>query len=120
MSAHLLRPGQPVFASGDGVSSGTEAEWAEAGRNYVAYTGRFFLDDSKAEPLLLHEMRVSNIPKLVGDTQRRTVFITEEEDGTYLNLGVSRESLVMGEMRVIKVRWKRMEDNHAKAPPARL
>jgi hypothetical protein len=120
MSAQLRRPGQPNFATGDGISSATEAEWAEVGRNYVAYTGRFFLDESKAEPLLLHEMRYSNIPRLVGDIQRRTVEVTDEEGGSYLNLGVKGESSVMGEMRVVKVRWKRMEDNKEKTPPSRL
>lgn len=119
MSAQLLRPGQPHFASGDGISSATEAEWADVGRNFVAYTGRFFLDENKAEPLLLHEMRVSNIPRLVGDVQRRTVRITEEGE-RYLHLGVKGESLVMGEMRVIAVKWKRMPENQLKTPPARL
>jgi hypothetical protein len=96
MSAHLCPPGQPTFASGDGISSATEGEWAEVGRNYVAYTGMFFLDETKAESLLLHEMRVSNIPRLVGDIQRRTVEITEEEDGKYLSLGVKGRARTWG------------------------
>ncbi|KAF2748665.1 hypothetical protein M011DRAFT_476061 [Sporormia fimetaria CBS 119925] len=120
MSAHLRRPGQPRFASGDGISSATEAEWADVGRNYVAYAGRFFLDERKAEPLLLHEMRVSNIPRLVGDVQRRTVEMTMEDGVHYLHLGIKGESMVNGEMRIVKLKWKRMPDNHMTPPPPKL
>ncbi|KAJ4369815.1 hypothetical protein N0V83_005579 [Neocucurbitaria cava] len=124
MSAQLLRPGQPPFAHGDGITSGTDAEWASVGKNFVAYSGRFWLDErggSKGEePLLLHEMSVSNLPKLVGQVQRRTVRVSEEEGGVrYLHLGVDRME-VEGEMRVVEVLWRRREYNAAAQVPAKL
>ncbi|PVH69708.1 hypothetical protein DL98DRAFT_661541 [Cadophora sp. DSE1049] len=122
MSAQLRRPGQPHFATGDGITSGTDSEWAEVGRNYVAYTGCFFLDEtggSEGEPMLLHEMRYSNIPRLVGDVQRRLVEIKDESDGRYLYLGV-KEIFLGGEKRVVRVKWKRMEQNSEENLPVKL
>lgn len=46
MSAHLLRPGQGQFERGG--RSGNDEEWAQAGRNYIAYTGKFYLDEKGA------------------------------------------------------------------------
>lgn len=65
-------------------------------------------------------MRVSNIPKLVGNMQRRTVEIREEGGEKYLHLGVSRPTLVEGEMRILRLVWKRMGDNAGARVPARL
>ena len=39
---HLLRPGQDQFAN-DGIE-GSEEEWAQVGRNYLAYARQFYLD----------------------------------------------------------------------------
>lgn len=123
MSAQLLRPGQPAFKQGDGISSGTASEWAEVGRNFVAYSGRFWLDEaggSRGEPLLLHEMSVSNLPKLIGQVQRRTVNVECGQDGVrYLNLGVER-MLVDGEVRVVRAKWRRMNNNGGVRPPPKL
>ena len=71
------------------------------------------------EALLLHEMAVSNLPKLVGQVQRRTVRLSEEEGVRYLNLGVYRME-VEGEIRVVKVTWRRMGDNSGAEVPAKL
>jgi hypothetical protein len=121
MSAQLRRPGQPNFGPGsDGVSVATDAEWAGVGKNYVAYTGRFFLDESGDEVFLNHEMRYSNLPNLNGDVQRRLVTITDEADGRFLNLGVKGEMDIGGEKRIVKVKWKRMEQNDQTKPPAKL
>lgn len=103
------------------LASGTDAEWAAVGKNFVAYSGRFWLDEtggSQGEPLLLHEMSVSNLPRLVGQVQRRTVFMSVEDGVRYLHLGVKRME-VEGEIREVKVKWRRFEDNAGKAP-ARL
>lgn len=75
MSAQLQTPGVVDFDP-----PGTESEWAEVGKRYVAYTGRFFLDE-KADsdgPILVHEMRNSNLPRLFGDRQRRLCEIKDE------------------------------------------
>ena len=119
MSAQLLTPGQKPF--GEDRSGGTDADWAQVGRNYVAYTGHFFLDekgDSQGRPVLMHHMRTSSLPYLIGDTQRRMVKITEESDGRYLNLGVEQPTEMKGEKRVTVVRWRRLPDNSkATTPP---
>ncbi|KIW00567.1 uncharacterized protein PV09_07921 [Verruconis gallopava] len=115
MSAQLLTPGQPKFDT----AKGSEAEWARAGKNYVAYTGPFYLDEEgdDAGPLLLHHMRTSSLPYLVGDTQRRLVAIRDEPDGTYLVLSLKGTMKVAGQDRLIRVRWRRLPDNQATAPP---
>ena len=118
MSAQLLTPGQKPFD--EDRYGGTDADWARVGRSYVGYTGHFFLDeqgDSKGRPILMHHMRTSSLPFLIGDTQRRMVRITEESDGRYLNLGLEEPTMMRGEKRVTVVRWRRMPDNSKATTP---
>ncbi|KAK5313674.1 hypothetical protein LTR70_007515 [Exophiala xenobiotica] len=117
MSAQLLTR-QKTFSR----YSGTEDDWAQAGKNYVAYTGQFYLDEQgdKQGPVLMHHMRTSNLPELVGDTQRRLCKIQDESDGKYLYLSLGETRKVFGEDRMIRVRWRRMPDNQATKPPAKL
>jgi hypothetical protein len=121
MSAQLLSPGQKPF--NEDRSGGPEAEWATFGRRSVGYTGQFFLDekgDEQRRPILMHHMRVSSSPSLLGDTQRRMVRITEESDGRYLNLGLESPIEMKGEKRVVVVRWRRMPNNsQGTTPPAK-
>lgn len=122
MSAQLHRPGQPQFAAGDGITMGTDSEWAEVGRNALTYSGRFFVNEiggSEGETILLHEMRYSNLPKLVGDVQRRLVEIKDESNGRYLYLGV-KQLVLGGEKRVFRLRWKRMEQNDENDLPKKV
>lgn len=114
MSAQLQTPGVLKFNL-----PGTESDWAEVGRNYISYTGRFFLDekgDSKG-PILVHEMRNSNLPRLNGDRQRRLCEIKEESDGKYLYLSVSGAMKMDGEDRIPLVRWKRLAYNDEPREP---
>ncbi|KAJ9662042.1 hypothetical protein H2198_001584 [Neophaeococcomyces mojaviensis] len=114
MSAQLMTPGQKPFAS-----PGSNEDWAQAGKNYVAYTGQFYLDEAGDEsgPVLMHHMKTSNLPYLVGDTQRRLVKIVDEDDGKYLVLSLGSPMEVFGEPRMIRVRWRRMSENKATKPP---
>lgn len=48
MSAQLLRPNKVQFVRGG--RDGTDEEWAQVGKNYIAYTGRFYLNESGEEP----------------------------------------------------------------------
>jgi len=115
MSAQLQTPGVPNFNL-----PGTEAEWAAVGKNYIAYTGHFWLDEKgdEAGPLLVHEMRNSNMPRLVGDRQRRLLEIKEEQDGRYLYLSVKEPMDMNGEMRVPYVRWRRLPLNQEIREPS--
>lgn len=114
MSAQLQTPGVPKFEP-----PGTDTDWAEVGRRYVAYTGRFFLDEpGDAEgPILVHEMRNSNLPRLMGDRQRRLCEIRDEGDGRYLYLSVNTPIRMGGEQRIPYVRWKRLEGNLETSEP---
>jgi 3-hydroxyacyl-CoA dehydrogenase len=119
MSAQLQKPGQPQFAVND-LNGGTTQELVEAGRNYLAYTGPFYLDenqDSASPPVLKHHMTNSSFPNWLGNTQRRLMQIIEEGGDRFLTLGPEAASLVEGEMRVAQLRWRRLQDNQASAPP---
>lgn len=116
MSAQLQTQGQKPFVR----MEGTEEEWAQAGKSYVAYTGRFFLDeggDEKGRPILKHEMRDSNIPFLRGDVQRRIVKIEQRAGARYLVLSLDEPTQRYGEDRLIRVTWRRLQDNQAVSPP---
>jgi hypothetical protein len=115
MSAHLLRPGQGQFVKGG--RDGSDEEWAQVGRNYIAYTGRFYLNENGEEPVLVHSMQVSNLPSLLGDRQRRLVSITDEEGGRFLNLAPDSATLAKMGCKSMKARWRRLPDNLATSPP---
>src|SRR5258707_11531019 len=63
MSAQLQRPQRPPFAEGD-LLRATPEEYAAAGSSYIAYSGRFFVDEAKKS--LSHEMAVSFFPNWVA------------------------------------------------------
>jgi hypothetical protein len=90
------------------------------GKNYIAYTGHFWLDENGDHhgPLLVHEMRNSNMPRLVGDRQRRLIKIQDESDGRYLILSTADPIQMGNEGRIPLVRWRRLEDNQAKREPS--
>ena len=116
MSAQLQTPGVPKFEP-----PGEDTDWAKVGRNYVAYTGRFFLDEEGDDkgPLLVHEMRNSSLPRLFGDRQRRLCKIKDEEGGRFLYLKPPGLLKFGDEERLAVVRWRRLEDNQEKREPAR-
>lgn len=115
MSAQLQTPGVSE------PKTNTDGEWAAIGKNYIAYTGRYFLDETGDDQgiLLVHEMRNSNMPRLVGDRQRRLCEIKDESDGRYLYLRVGEPIKLGGEDRLAVVRWKRLEDNQETREPAK-
>jgi hypothetical protein len=118
MSAQLLTPGQKSFGETQ-IGAGTDAEWATVGKRYLAYTGKFYLDergDEKGRPILMHNMRIANLPYLIGDTQRRVMEIVEESDGKYLVLSLDNPVTWYGVPRMIRVRWRRLTDNQASTP----
>jgi hypothetical protein len=59
---------------------GSPEEYVAAGSSYIAYSGRFFVDEAKRS--LSHEMAVSFFPNWVGQRQVRLV----EVDGERLQL----------------------------------
>ncbi|KAK3052695.1 hypothetical protein LTR09_006177 [Extremus antarcticus] len=110
MSAQLQTPGLKQDAS-----------LADIGSHYIAYTGHFWLDESGDHhgPLLVHEMRNSNLPRIIGDRQRRLIQIKDEEGGRFLILSTADPIDMAGTMRIPLVRWRRLEENLATREPER-
>jgi hypothetical protein len=63
MSAQLQRPERSLFAEGN-LARATPDEFAAAASSYIAYWGRFFIDED--ENTLSHEMAVSFFPNRCG------------------------------------------------------
>ena len=72
MSAQLMHPGRPKFASGDWFR-GTDQEFKEEALGYIAYSGPFHTDEAKQT--LTHSMSVSLFPNWLRQTQPRVVKI---------------------------------------------
>ena len=80
MSAQIMRPGRPKFASGDWLS-GTPEEYREQSTGYIAYTGRFETDEHRN--VVKHHVVVSLFPNWEGLVQVRTARI--ESDRLFLS-----------------------------------
>jgi hypothetical protein len=71
MSATLMRPDRPPFASGDRLR-GTPEEVRLASEGFLAYCGTYDLDASKG--LIVHHVTAADFPNIVGtDLVRRFV-----------------------------------------------
>jgi hypothetical protein len=71
MSATLMRPDRPPFASGDRLR-GTPEEVRLASEGFLAYCGTYDLDASKG--LIVHHVTAADFPNIVGtDLVRRLV-----------------------------------------------
>ena len=69
MSATLMRPDRPPFASGDRLR-GTPEEVRLASEGFLAYCGTYDLDASKG--LIVHHVTAADFPNIVGtDLVRR-------------------------------------------------
>jgi hypothetical protein len=101
MSAQLHRPDRSQFADGDPFRAAPQ-EYAAAGSSYVAYSGRFFVDDT--EESLSHEMAVSFFPNWFGQRQTRRVNMT----GEYLQLTIDR---LNGAPKTATLTWRRAQPN---------
>jgi hypothetical protein len=80
MSAQLWIPGQPAFTT----ESGTESQWAEAGKRYFGYCGPYYISEEDNKVRLRHGFRISNRPDLVKEIQIRAWRF--EDEGTLLIL----------------------------------
>jgi hypothetical protein len=100
MSAQLMSNGRAPFASGDWFEATLEEYRAEAS-TYIAYSGRFHLDEEKKA--LTHSMFVSLFPNWIGQTQSRLVRI--EGDALYLSTETPTRSA--GRVAISKLAWRR-------------
>ena len=104
MSATLMRPDRPPFASGDRLR-GTPEEVRLASEGFLAYCGTYDLDASKG--LIVHHVTAADFPNIVGtDLVRRFVM---ENGNLFLE---TQPVLRAGKTWVFRLTW-------APAPPVR-
>jgi hypothetical protein len=104
MSAQLQRPDRQAFADGD-LLRATPEEYAAAGSSYIAYSGRFFVDEAKMS--LSHEMAVSFFPNWLGQRQVRLVVV----DGKRLQLSTDGPQRFNGVLKTATLTWRRAQPN---------
>ncbi|MDK6805133.1 lipocalin-like domain-containing protein [Aerococcus sp. UMB7834] len=97
MSAQIMAQGRPAYESGD-LHKGTPDEMAQAAEGYLAYSGRYEIDEDKGK--LTHHMDVSMNPTWLGQSQPRVAKIKDGKLKIYNGLK-PEDQLV----------WKRAEDN---------
>jgi hypothetical protein len=68
MSAQIMRPDRPAFASGD-VDKGTPTEIKFAYEGFIAYFGTYEVNEE--EGTVTHHVEGSSFPNWVGSAQRR-------------------------------------------------
>jgi hypothetical protein len=104
MSAQLQRPERHSFSGGD-LLHATPEEYAAAGSSYIAYSGRFFVDEIKKS--LSHEMAVSFFPNWFGQRQVRLVDVNDE----WLQLSTDGPIHFEGAQKTAALRWRRAAPN---------
>ena len=104
MSAQLMHPDRPPFASGDWFR-GSDEEFREEALGYIAYCGPFHTDEDKQT--LTHSMFVSLFPNWLGHTQPRVVKI----EGDMLHLSSATPIMSGGKRTMSYLSWRRAEPN---------
>jgi hypothetical protein len=97
MSATLMRPDRPPFASGDRLR-GTAEEVRLASEGFLAYCGTYDLDASKG--IIVHHVTAADFPNIVGtDLVRR---FTMDDDQLVLE---TQPVLRAGKTWVFRLTW---------------
>src|SRR5260370_16213393 len=104
MSAQLQGPARAPFEEGDLLRDSPE-EYVAARRRYIAYSGRFFVDEAKRS--LSHEMAVSFFPNWVGQRQVRLV----EGDGERPQLTTRGPQRFNGTLNAAPIHGRRARPN---------
>ena len=104
VSAQLQRRERLAFADDDPLRA-TAEEYAAAGSSYIAYSGRFFVDEDKKS--LSHEMAVSFFPNWFGQRQVRLV----EVNGETLRLSTDGPQRFNGALKMATLTWRRARPN---------
>jgi hypothetical protein len=99
VSVQMMRSGRPPYGSAD-IHAATLTEMASAAAGYLAYAGRFEVDED-AEAVR-HQVAVSLVPNWIGRTLERTCQI----DGDRLVLSPGLE-LVAGATSTLRVEFRR-------------
>jgi hypothetical protein len=104
MSAQLSAADRPNFESGD-MYKGKPEEYVAAGLSYLAYSGRYYVDE--ASRTVEHEMFVSLFPNWKGQRQARIVKLDEKE----LHLSPNRPLMFNGSLKMATIIWRRANPN---------
>lgn len=105
MSAQIQAPERKLFGIPD-MYRGTTREYFDAGRTYLAYSGRFFVDETAGK--LTHEMSVAFFPNWSGQRQARIIELVENT----LLLSTDGPQRFNGSMKTAKLLWTRAEKNN--------
>lgn len=97
VSAQFMRQGRPAYASGD-PHEGTKEEMAEAAFGYLAYTGKFEVNEETST--LTHHVEVSMNPTWLGKQQPRVGSIEDDILSIYNGLNPNQRLV-----------WKRVKPN---------
>lgn len=104
MSAQIQKAGRKQF-SGNDMFNGTDDEYKEEASGYLAYSGKFFVDEKDHK--ITHEMAVSLFPNWLGNKQKRLIKI----EGNTLNLETDGPMMFNGKLKIAKITWERAEEN---------
>lgn len=101
VSAQLMRPARPNFSSSD-WHNGTPEEYRASGSGYIAYCGRYEIDEAKAT--VTHIPSVSLLPNLIQGRQCRTIDLRGER----LVLRAAGAPVAGGVYVTSRLEWKRV------------
>ena len=101
VSAQLMKPGRAAFHSPD-WHHGTLQEYRESGSGYIAYCGRYEVDEDKAT--VTHVPSVALLPNLIHRRQCRSIQLS---DGR-LTLRIANAPVAGGFPVTSRLEWKRV------------
>jgi hypothetical protein len=101
VSAQLMKPGRPMFRSHD-WHDGTPEEYQESGRGYIAYCGRYEVDEGKRT--VTHIPSVALLPNLIGGRLVRAVTLS----GSKLTLCTSGVAVENEPVFISRLEWRRV------------
>ena len=102
VSAQLMKPGRSAFQSRD-WHQGTPEEYLESGSGYIAYCGRYAVD--QANQTVTHIPSVALLPNLIDGRQVRAI----ELNGKRLTLRTSSSGDADGVLVTSRLEWQRVE-----------
>ncbi|KAL4861699.1 Lipocalin-like domain-containing protein [Aspergillus spectabilis] len=109
MSAQFHLPGQQVL---DGTSESDHRLIGNA--SFMAYAGEFYLEEStENSPLVIHRPRITNVPHILDQLQRRSIKILDEDGWKYLYLSTVEPMKVSGVDSTMEVKWRKFPENTA-------
>ncbi|KAJ5371781.1 hypothetical protein N7517_003787 [Penicillium concentricum] len=104
VSAHLMQPGAPAF-SGNDMERGTQEELAESMKHYLAYCGRYNLEEVNGAIKVKHNMEVASFPNWLGNEQGRLVTL----NGNNLELDTANVYLIDGQYVRGSLVWRKAQ-----------